>query len=313
MQTFEKPIKISGVGIHSGAPVNMTILPSHVPGIFFRRVDMPGTGLIAAKFDNVGEANLRNTTIGDIRGAHVQTIEHLMAALFMVGVDSAIVEIDGPETPILDGSAAEFYKKFSKVKTVGNGMNRIVVKKEVMVKKSEILKNVPFLTRIMVVVHDWMLGRRNNGFMRISPNSCGLTIKATMDYPDKIIGKQSFEFCFDGTEKSVKKFVTDISAARTFGRYSEWEYLKSRGMARGASEQNVIALNDKGDGTLNQLKWSDEFVRHQIIDALGDMFTSGGMIVGQIELYKGGHAMNNAALKKLFSNPENYDIISLND
>ena len=104
-------------------------------------------------------------------------------------------------------------------------------------------------------------------------------------------------------------FVKNFARARTFGKYSEWEYLKKRGMGRGANENNVIALNDAGDGTLNSLIWPDEFVRHKIIDAIGDMFTSGGIICGALESYKGSHAMNNLVLKKLFSNPDNYDII----
>ncbi|MDR0726959.1 MAG: UDP-3-O-acyl-N-acetylglucosamine deacetylase [Rickettsiales bacterium] len=309
MRTFESPIKISGIGIHSGTPVNMVVKPSSKPGIFFKRVDIKGSGLIPAIYNNVGAATLRNTTVGDVDGAHVQTIEHLMAALFIIGVDSAIIEIDGQETPILDGSAEEFLNAFKGVAVTGASLRRIVVKKEVVVKKKEIMRSLPFFTRMMVIVHDWMLGRRNNGYARLTPDSRGLMIKATFDYPDKIIGRQSFEFFFDGSKKSTNTFVSDIAAARTFGRYSEWEYLKLRGMARGADETNVIALNDKGDGTLNKLKWEDEFVRHQIIDVLGDLFTSGGMIVGQYELYKGGHAMNNLVLKKLFSDPSNYDTI----
>jgi UDP-3-O-[3-hydroxymyristoyl] N-acetylglucosamine deacetylase len=287
MKTFESPVKFSGVGIHSGVPVNVTIKPSKTPGIFFKRVDIAGSELIPAVYNNVGKATLRNTTVGDMQGAHVQTIEHLMAALFMVGADSAIIEIDGPETPILDGSAAGFYKFLTSVKTTRGTMKKIVVKKEVIVKKKEILKQLPFGKRIMAVLHDWMLGRRNNGFARLSPDSKGLSIRATMDYPDKIIGRQSFEYLFDGGKSAVKKFVDDIAVARTFGRYSEWEYLKSRGMGQGANESNVIALNDKGDGTLNNLIWSDEFVRHQVIDVLGDMFTSGGFVIGCYELYKG--------------------------
>ena len=309
MRTFEKQIKISGVGIHSGAPVNMVIKPAKKHGIFFKRVDLPNTDLIPALYNNVGESNLRNTTVGDINGAHVQTIEHLMAALFMAGVDSALIEIDGPETPILDGSAAQFFKLFTKVPVTTGTMKKIIIKKEVVIKKKDALRLLPFVTRMMVIVHDWMLGRRNNGVVRLLPHTGVLDIQTTMDYPDKIIGKQTFNFTFDGTKKSVDKFVKEISSARTFGRFSEWEYLKSRGMARGASEENVIALNDKGDGTINPLKWRDEFVRHQVIDLLGDMFTSGGMIVGKLDVYKGGHAMSNMLLKKLFSDPSNYDII----
>ena len=310
MKTFDKKIKISGVGVHSGAPVTMVIKPSGQYGIFFKRVDLAGSGLIPATYDNVGVATLRNTTVGDPSGAHVQTIEHLMASLFIMGVDSAIIEIDGPETPILDGSAAEFLKTFQQEKIINKGsMKKIIVKKEIIVTKKEILKKLPLFTRITVIVHDWLMKRRNNGFTRLTPRARGLNIVATMDYPDKVIGKQTFEFLFDESKKSVDGFNTNISRARTFGRYSEWEYLKSRGMGRGANENNVIALNDKGDGTLNKLNWPDEFVRHQIIDVLGDMYTSGGFIVGNLEMYKGGHAMNNLVLKKLFSDPSNYDII----
>lgn len=309
MASFENEIKFSGIGIHSGLPVNLVIKPSNVPGIFFRRTDLPGSDLIPALYNNVGASSLRNTTIGDTGGAHIQTIEHLMAALFLRGVDSAIIEMDGPETPIMDGSALVFCKAFSGVKIIGANLKKIIIKKEIIVRKSEIMKSLPLFSRIMVLIHDRLLGRRNNGFVKLSPDSRGLYISATMDYPDKIIGVQTCDYLFDNSEKSINNFISDIASSRTFGRYSEWEYLKSRGMGRGANETNVIALNDKGDGTINKLRSPDEFVRHQIIDAAGDMFTSGGKIIGKLELYKGGHAMNNLILKKLFSNPENYDII----
>ncbi len=309
MRTFESEIKLSGVGIHSGAPVNVIIKPSKTPGIFFKRTDLKNAELLAAKYDNVGDVSLRNTTIGDVNGNHVQTIEHLMAALFVTGVDSAIIEIDGPETPILDGSAFEFCEIFKDKKTIGSGIDKIIVKKEIVIKKSDVLKTLPVHKKMMVLIHDWLMGRRNNGYIKLTPDDTGLVIHTVMDYPDKIIGRQEFDFIWDGSINSKKTFMNEIARARTFGRYSEWEYLKSRGMARGASEHNVIALNDKGDGTLNKLNWDNEFVRHNIVDLIGDMFTSGGQIVGRVDMYKGGHAMNNMVLKKLFSDPKNFDII----
>ena len=155
-----------------------------------------------------------------------------------------------------------------------------------------------------------MSGRRDDGFVKLSPSDNGkMNIYATLVYKEKIIGRQSFSYSFDNTKKSVDDFVENVARARTFGKFSEWEYLKSHGMARGASEKNVIALNDNGDGTLNKTFWPDEFVRHKIIDLIGDMATSGGIIIGNIESYKGSHALNNILLKKLFSNPDNYDII----
>lgn len=309
MPTFKKEIKLSGVGIHSGEPVNILVHPSKERGIFFQRVDMVG-GLIPATYDNVGDTKMRNTTIGKLSGAHVKTIEHLMAALFMVGVDSAVIEIDGPETPILDGSAAQFIDAFMDAGVTEGKIKRIVVKRPVVVDVKDQMRDLPLGLRIKLWMMNKISGRKNDGFVKLSPNNGkSLDICATLVYSEKIIGKQSCCYSYNGTKKSIQDFIKNFARARTFGKYSEWEYLKKRGMGRGANEGNVIALNDAGDGTLNELIWADEFVRHKIIDAVGDMFTSGGMICGALESYKGSHAMNNLVLKKLFSNPDNYDII----
>jgi len=309
MPTFKKEIKLSGVGIHSGEPVNILVHPSKERGIFFQRVDMVG-GLIPATYDNVGDTKMRNTTIGKLSGAHVKTIEHLMAALFMVGVDSAVIEIDGPETPILDGSAAQFIDAFMDAGVTEGKIKRIVVKRPVMFDVNDQMRDLPLGLRMKLWVMNKISGRKNDGFVKLSPNNGkSLDICATLVYSEKIIGKQSCCYSYNGTKKSIQDFIKNFARARTFGKYSEWEYLKKRGMGRGANEGNVIALNDAGDGTLNELIWADEFVRHKIIDAVGDMFTSGGMICGALESYKGSHAMNNLVLKKLFSNPDNYDII----
>lgn len=308
MTTVKKTIKITGVGIHSGAPVTMIMNPSDSPGIFFYRSDLGGD-LIPATYDNVFSANM-NTTIG--RGEHrVQTIEHFMAALFMVGIDSAIIEIDGPEVPILDGSAAQFYELLkAKVESrKAKGIKKIIVKKEVIAYRKELIKKMPVFKRVMLWLHNLKQGRCEDGYVKLSPNAEGLLIRATLDYPDKIIGRQSYEYLFDGTKKSVVQFVRDIAMCRTFGKISEWEYLKKRGKGRGATEKNVIALSADGTSTINKLHCADEFARHKIVDAIGDMFTSGGMICGTLESVKGSHGLNNLVLRKLFSSPENYDII----
>jgi len=309
MTSIKKKIKISGVGIHSGATVNMNILPSKDKGIFFKRVDIVGAGLIPATFDNVGDTFMRNTTIGQKNGACVQTIEHLMAALFLLGVDNALIEIDGAETPILDGSAYEFYNILKDAVDKTSKMKKIIVKKTVIARRNELAKQLPFWKRMKTVILNHTVGRRGNGYVKLSPNDTGLLIDATLVYPDKIIGTQSFSCVLDGTKKSIDNFVRNISKSRTFGKYSEWEWLKAHGMGRGANERNVIALNDAGDGVLNDLLYPDEFVRHKIIDAVGDMFTSGGFIYGHLESVKGSHALNNLVLKKLFSDKSNYEII----
>ena len=309
MTTLVKKVKISGVGIHSGLPVNMVVKPSTKSGIFFKRVDLKESHLIPATFDNVGETLMRNTTIGDKNGAHVQTIEHLMAALFICGIDSAIIEIDGAETPILDGSAAEFIKMFEKNIDKKTKMKKIFVKKEIVAYRNELVKYMPFWKRIKTIILNHTVWRRGNGYVKLSPNQKGLNIDATLVYSDKVIGVQSYSCMLDGTKKSIDNFIKNISRSRTFGKYSEWEYLKAHGMARGANEKNVIALNENGDGTLNKLYYPDEFVRHKIIDAIGDMFTSGGFIYGHLESFKGSHALNNLVLRKLFSDKSNFEIV----
>ena len=312
MTTVLKPIHMVGRGIHSGVPVEITIKPSKKRGIYFRRIDMVDTQPISATYDNVGETKMRNTTIGDMSGAHVQTVEHLMAAIFISGVDSAIVEINGAETPIMDGSAYMFLTEINNVGTTSGKLKKIIVKRPVVAYTREVRRGLPILFRIKLWVMDKIAHRKSDGFVRLSPNNKeSLDITATLVYPEKIIGKQTFEYSFDGTKKSKDIFIKQIARARTFGKYSEWEYLKAHGMGRGADETNVIALNNDGDGTLNKLMWPDEFVRHKVIDAVGDMFTSGGFVCGKLESYKGSHALNNIILKKLFSDPSNYDIVDV--
>lgn len=310
MTTLLKTVKLTGKGIHSGLPVEIKIKPSKKRGIYFVRSDIDGAKPILATYDNVGEAKLRNTTIGDVNGAHVQTIEHLMAALFISGIDSALVEINGAETPIMDGSAYVFLQEIARAGTTRGKLKKIIVKKQVIAYTKEVRKTLPLVFRIKLWLMDKIAHRKSDGFVKLSPNDKeSLDIVATLVYPEKIIGRQSYSYSYDGTKKSKDVFVKQIARARTFGKYSEWEYLKAHGMGRGADETNVIALNNNGDGTLNKTIWPDEFVRHKIIDAVGDMATSGGFIVGKLESYKGSHALNNIVLKKLFSDASNYDII----
>lgn len=310
MQTLKKDVKLSGRGIHSGLPVDIIVRPSDKYGIFFQRTDIEGSAPIEAHFDNVGDTKMRNTTIGCTCGAHVQTIEHLMAALFIAGVDSAIIEINGPETPILDGSAALFLDAFNHAGVTAGTKKKIIVKRQVRATVRDVRRTLPLGLRFKLWLFDLIGGRRSDGYVELAPNDGeSLDISATLVYREKIIGSQTYEYMFDDTKKSVAVFIEEIARARTFGKYSEWEYLKAHGMGRGADETNVIALNNAGDGTLNTLMWPDEFVRHKIVDAVGDMATSGGMIVGRLTSYKGSHAMNNIVLKKLFSDSRNYDIV----
>ncbi|MCL2369396.1 MAG: UDP-3-O-acyl-N-acetylglucosamine deacetylase, partial [Alphaproteobacteria bacterium] len=259
------------------------------------------------------------------------------AALFLCGIDSATVEINGPEMPILDGSANEFINIISQVKKPGVVSRKIIVKKEVIAYRREVVRALPLLNRIYLFLHNLKTGRKEDGWVKLSPNKDGLLIKATLDYPDKIIGVQSATYLYDGSKKSFDKFIKDISKSRTFGRIWEWEYMKKKGMGRGATGENLIAINEDGTDTFNNifnragpekdaalekyghllpsdmkmipLHSKDEFVRHKIIDAIGDIFTSGGFVHGTLESYKGSHGLNNLVLCKLFSDPDNYEIV----
>jgi UDP-3-O-[3-hydroxymyristoyl] N-acetylglucosamine deacetylase len=186
---------------------------------------------------------------------------------------------------------------------------KIIVKKEIIAYRKELIKKMPMIKRFLLWLHNLKTGRREDGYVKLSPDDRGLVIDATLVYPDKIIGTQRVEFIFDGTDRSRERFIKEFARSRTFGRIWEWEHLKKRGLALGANEHNVIALNEKSDGTLNELYYPDEFVRHKIIDALGDMYTSGGFIIGKLESYKGSHGLNNLILRKLFSNPDNYEVV----
>lgn len=306
MKTVKNIINIKGVGIHSGNPVNMKIKPSKKNGIFFKRTDIKGSSYIEAKFSNVTETKFRNTTIGS-KKTPVKTIEHLMASLFINGIDSVLIDIDNSETPILDGSALEFCKFLKKDKSK-NTMKKIIIRKEVIVTNKDLIKSFSFFEKIKYFIFN-LLKKTPDSYIKISPYNNGLYIKATLDYKDKIIGRQSVDYIFDNSKESFDNFMKNFSNCRTFGKYSEWEFLKKHGMARGASEKNVIALNANGDGTINKLYKPDEFVRHKVIDILGDLFTSGGFIYGKLDSYKGSHALNNILLKKIFSDKSNYDIV----
>ncbi|MBO7127875.1 UDP-3-O-[3-hydroxymyristoyl] N-acetylglucosamine deacetylase [bacterium] len=293
LRTVEQDVGFSGIGIHSGLPVKMTVRAYNKLGIFFRRADLYNETLVQAIYKNVCDTN-RNTTIGNLKSVHVKTIEHLMAALFIAGVDSALIEINGVEVPILDGGASSFYNKITEAGiTKGKNQNqKIIVKKPVRVTAHEIWPELP-------------IERQNDSYVELLPSqNSALNIHADFRVEGKM---QSFDYSYDGTQRSITNFSQNLAPARTFGKRSEWEYLRKRNMGLGADEKNTV-IYDR-DKALNQ-RWENEIARHKILDAIGDMFTSGGFIVGNLTSYKGNHAMNNMVLRKLFSNSENYAIIN---
>ncbi|MDR2685975.1 MAG: UDP-3-O-acyl-N-acetylglucosamine deacetylase [Rickettsiales bacterium] len=295
MAGIKNIVKFRGVGLHSGEAFNMTLRPGN-GGVVFTRSDLGKS--VLARFDNVVGTEMRSTSLEDGK-ARVQTIEHLMAAFYALGIDNAVVETDGAEIPIMDGCAEEFYKKLKPV-VAGRKPKTIIVKKEIVARARDLRLKMPLLMRILGL---FRRGGRD-GYVKISP-ARKAEFSARLVYNNKIIGDQKFAL------KDIKDFEKDVARARTFGNLAEWDALKKRGMARGANEENVIALD--GDRVANPkpwgLRWKNEFARHKVLDMLGDFALAGGVLQGRVESYKGSHALNNLALRMLFSDPDNYEII----
>jgi len=322
-------IKISGPGMHSGVESTMVVRPTKSGGITFVRNGVK----TRATYDNITPSPLRSTVLGRAPN-HIQTIEHLMCALYLCQIANVEVKIDNAETPILDGCAVEMVKLLKGVKALGKA-GYLRVKKPIIARQSEL--GMPLWLRIF----DFLKGnKKKNAYVRLSPTpkNC-LDLTAAIDYVMPVIGCQQYRFVFDYDDfkNSVKRFMKDVAPCRTFGTEAEWEWLKKHGMGRGVNGTNVLAINSDGTDTLNDLYYKDraekkrildkygyllppgfrmikkhfrdEFVRHKIIDAVGDLYASGFRIIGKFESDRGGHALNNLLLRRLFADPSNYDII----
>jgi UDP-3-O-[3-hydroxymyristoyl] N-acetylglucosamine deacetylase len=284
--TLAHPIACSGVGLHTGKNIRMRLNPlEESAGIVFVRTDMGGDlpcSYIKAHFGNVCSTTL-GTALHNEHGASVATVEHLMAALWGSGVDNCLVELDGPEVPIMDGSSEPFVFLIDCAGTRRQRAKRRVV---------EVVKEVS-------VRED---GEDADGkpapYMAIRPSD-GFSVDMTIDFNDALIRRQSRQCDF-----AMSCFKKDISRARTFGFAEQVDYLRSKGLILGGSLENAIVLD--GGRILNgeDLRYGDEFVRHKILDCVGDLYLSGGYICGHVEAYRSGHGLNNALLKRLFSDKE---------
>ncbi len=282
-RTLSDSISCTGIGLHSGKKVRMTIKPAPPDtGIRFIRKDLPGKRMIRAYFDSVINTTLC-TVIGS-NGNHVSTIEHLMAAFFGFGIDNAIVEIDGPEVPIMDGSAAPFIflLKNTGIKEQRKPKEFILIKKTIHVEEG-------------------------NRSITIKP-SRELKVTFTIDFHHPLISNQKYNFSFSG-----KNFIDEISRARTFGFLKDIETLRDAGLARGGSLDNAIVIDDFRVLNEDGLRYSDEFVRHKILDFLGDIAVMGAPIIGHFIVNRSGHSLNHAMLKKLSSNKKYWKRITLEE
>lgn len=273
--TINSPISCYGLGMHGGRMCQMTLKPAKQDtGIVFIRTDVKGVdNAIIADYQNVVETTLA-TTLSNASNIKVATVEHLMAALYSFKIDNIIIEIDGPEIPIMDGSSRPFVFMLYCSGTMELGKKR---------KKIKILKELSV--------------ENNDTFIQVQPAE-NLKIETSIDFSSKAIGKQHMIY-----DKEIA-FEAEIAAARTFGFLGDLRYLNSKGLGLGINLQNAIGI-DRNDNLLTDLRFEDEFVRHKILDSIGDFYTAGD-IEGYFRCHKSGHYLNNQILRKIFSDPSNY-------
>jgi len=283
-KTIKNNVSFSGIALHSGLNVNVNIKPAEPDtGIIFKRVDLKTNNLVYPNFMNVSNTSL-NTTIENEFGAKVSTIEHLMGALFGLGIDNAIVEIDNEEVPILDGSAKIFIEKIiSAGFKISNSPIKII----------KINKEVSFID-----------GERS---IIIKPSTLNLEIDFEIKYKNEIIGNQKNKF------KVFEDDLSDVYNSRTFCLYEDIELIKKNGLAKGGSLDNAIVV--KGNQILNSegLRNKKEFVNHKILDCIGDLYTSGYRVIASVICSRGGHYLTNQLLRKVFSNKENFSILEIKE
>lgn len=268
--TLAKPVHFTGTGLHSGKTVNLVVKPAHPNfGIQFKRTDLPGKPLIAARFNRVIDTSLA-TVIGE-NGYIVSTIEHLMACLSGLSIDNAIAELDAYEVPIMDGSAAEFTEAIHACGIIG--------------------QDAP---RLYFIIEAPISLKRDGKVVSVFPGSRS-TISCTIDFDHPAIHQQSYT-----VELTNGCFRREIGPARTFGFYGEVEYLRRYGLGKGASLDNAVVLDQKGIMNPGGLRFPDEFVRHKILDSIGDFSLLGIPILGHIEIYRSGHNFNHEFLKEFF-------------
>lgn len=281
--TLRAPVTLHGFGVHSGAPASLTIHPAASNhGIVFLRTGLAETGdrLIPARQTHVSATALC-TVIGEPASGSVATIEHLMSALAGLGVDNALIEIGGPEMPIMDGSAAVFVDGIQSVGLLSLSTARRYVK---------VLKTV----RI----------EHGRGFAELRPFDRGFRLDVEIDFDSPVIGRQRKVFDLEPTA-----YVREIARARTFGLMRDVEALWKAGFALGASLDNTVAIGDDKVVNPDGLRFADEFARHKVLDAIGDLALAGHPIIGKFRSYCGGHKMNVNVLEALFSDRGNYALI----
>ena len=283
-KTFKNNISFNGVGVHSGLNANICIKPAEPNfGIVFKRVDLKINNLVYPNFVNVTNTSL-NTTVENEYGVKVSTIEHLMGALYGLGIDNALIEIDREEVPILDGSAKEFINKMivTGIKTSETPIKIIKINKEV--EYSEVQKTIS-----------------------IKPSALSLEIDFELKYKNQMIGNQR------NIISVYEDDLNEIFESRTFCLFEDIEKIKKNGLAKGGSLDNAIVVKENKILNNNGLRNPEEFVNHKILDCIGDLYTCGYRIIASINCSQGGHYLTNQLLRKVFKNKDNFSILEIKE
>jgi len=280
--TIANKVFFSGVGIHTGNKVKMSVLPSAPnSGIVFKRTDLKHNNIIIPNFENVSDATLC-TTVSNQFGVKVSTIEHLMAAFLGLGIDNAVVELDSQEVPILDGSARDFVKIF----------------KDTGLKNSD----VPIK---LIKINNHVELEDGDKYISIDKSNTTLEIEFEINYQNKVIKKQKNKISV------FEDNLDDIFKSRTFCLYEDIEKLQKIGLGKGGSLKNAIVVKDDKILNENGLRNENEFVNHKILDCMGDLYLTGYRMIGSIKCTHGGHSLTNKLLRKVFNDTRNYSLIEI--
>ena len=283
-KTISEPVEFKGIGLHSGLKSLIKILPAKENfGIIFKRTDLKEKNIIKASFENVSSAKLC-TTIRNDSNVSLSTVEHLLAALYIVGIDNALIEINNSEVPIFDGSSKDFVETIFRFGVKEQNAKRKYLK---------ILKRFEY--------------KEDKKFIYIEPNENSLNVDFEIVYSNKVIGTQRNQINFSD------KDLSDVYTSRTFCLFEDIEKVKKIGLGQGGSLDNAIVV--KGNKILNStgLRNSKEFVNHKILDLAGDFLLSGYRILGSVTCSQGGHSLSNLFLRNLLKDRSNYSIVELNE
>lgn len=284
-RTLKNVIRATGVGLHTGEKVYMTLRPAAVDtGIVFRRVDLDQPVEIRATAENVGDTALSTTLVEN--GVRVATVEHLLSAFAGLGIDNAYVDLSAPEVPIMDGSAGPFVFLLQSAGIAEQN----AAKRFIRIKKPLSIEG-------------------DDKWARFEPFE-GFKVSFEIEFDHPVFKKHSQQAALDF---STTSFVKEVSRARTFGFMRDYEMLRERNLARGGSLDNAIVVDDYRIVNEDGLRYEDEFVKHKVLDAIGDLYLLGHSLIGAFSGYKSGHALNNALLRTLLADREAWEMVTFED